>query len=139
MELVSSKLMRFFFSVKQALDQIRISMPEMKKLKDQLTNQKNEKNKFKYSLEDYKNFENLNKQNIFNSNIQDDRLEMLEATWTNFCSIMKKVNSSSSDADTCRTPQVLSDMITFKKNLKQAFKNTQDKVMPEKRYLTFII
>ncbi|XP_058807887.1 probable serine/threonine-protein kinase clkA isoform X2 [Phymastichus coffea] len=137
LEAIEDKL-KELSDVKQALDQILTSMPEMKKLKDQLAYQKSENNKFKYSLEDYKNFINLNNQNNFNSNIKNDRLEMLVDTYTNLCLIMNKVNSSNADMenDLCRTPTILSDMINLKKNLKLAFENSQETAMPEKRMFT---
>lgn len=124
-------------TVKQALDQIRISMPEMKKLKDQLTHQKHEKNKPKYSIEDYKYFEKINVENMLNLNAYEDRLGALEVTYLNFCSTINKINSSSSAAgsELCKTPKILSDMIVFKKTLKHAFQSTRDTVSPEKRFV----
>lgn len=112
----------------------------MKKLKDQLTYQKYEKNKPSYSIQDYENLEKLNLQNLLNLNAHNDRLELLEATYQNFCSTIKRINSSSSviENEPCETPKVLSDMIAFKKNLRKAFQQTQDIMSPEKRFVQYI-
>ncbi|XP_008208869.1 uncharacterized protein LOC100678818 isoform X1 [Nasonia vitripennis] len=123
--------------VRNALEQIQISMPEMKNLKDQLTYQKYEKNKASHLIEDYKNLEKLNLQNLLNLNTHNDRLELLGTTYQNFCSTIKRINSSSSaiENELCETPKILSDMIVFKKNLRKAFQQTQDIMSPEKRIL----
>jgi hypothetical protein len=127
--------------VKQTLDQIRVSMPEMKKFKDQLTYKKYDKNKAKYSVYNNKNFEKLNVEDILNLNDYDDKLELLEETYNNFCSAITKINSTTLkiENDLCKAPKILSDLIIFKKNLKQAFKKTIETGSPEKRFVRTIL
>ncbi|XP_011495111.1 PREDICTED: MATH and LRR domain-containing protein PFE0570w-like [Ceratosolen solmsi marchali] len=122
--------------VKRALHQIQGNIQQMKKLKDQLINKKYKKNKSKYSGDNYKNFEKLNIENIFNLDGYDNKLEMLEITFQNFCSIITKINSTSNltfENKLCKTPKILSDMIILKKNFKQILESNVETDLPENR------
>lgn len=118
-----------------------MSIPDIKKSKDQLTHQKNGNFNPKLSAEEYKNIENLNLNNILDFKSFNDihsynnRLEMVEATYYNFCSMISKINATNSfpNPGLCETPKVLSELIVFKKNLKQAFEETQKSDSSDKR------
>lgn len=60
---------------------------------------------------------------------------MVEATYFNFCTIVNKINSTNtfSQPGLCETPKVLSELIVFKKNLKQAFEKTSKTDSSDKR------
>lgn len=134
-------LFYFVFVVKKAIDQLRLSIPSVKNSKEQLTYKKSENFKPKLSAEDYKNIENLNFKNILNLQSVNDihsysnRLEMVEGTFFNFCSMINKINSTTSltSPGLCETPKVLSDLIIFKRNLKQAFEQSQKTDSSDKR------
>ena len=114
-------------------------MPDIKKLIDTLAHQKHESTKPvpDESFEIWKKFEKLYVQKLIDYHAYDDRLELLEDTYRNFCLTVKKINASNTVAenDLCKTPKALAGMIEFKRSVKRVFGTNNSQKPSEKRFV----
>lgn len=126
-----------FLTVIGALNMMTDDISTMQKLKDHLVDQRKDQ-KPRISVQDHRIFAEITENN-WDTNTNNDRLEMLGAAYQDVCSTINRINASSPMAGiTCDRPKILSDMITFKKNLKYAFELTKDTISSEKRYVKYI-
>ncbi|KAJ8665250.1 hypothetical protein QAD02_006912 [Eretmocerus hayati] len=122
--------------VKVALNRMKLSMPDLQGLeyKSQFS-----RYNAKYEVYSENSIDQTKAHNVLNANSINDRLEMLEITHQNLCSTISKINSSNSVfGDICKTPKILTDMITFKKNLKRAHEETRGTTSPDKRFFSLL-
>ncbi|KAL7307213.1 hypothetical protein TKK_0000936 [Trichogramma kaykai] len=123
--------------VKVAIEQIKISMPEMQLLQKKFDdNIRYDNGKIVDNPRgDIKKYVGKPDNWIWNdlaNNFAHNKLEILKATYQNFCSNVNQLNSSVWFFENCKTPKILSDISLFKNNLKEAFDKTQQRKNPDK-------
>lgn len=114
-------------TVRKALDQIQRNMPEGFKIRNGRIHTKLTRNIGDSKIIDTSAF---NKTTTYRKPKKDlkmkkieGKIEKLQDIYSNICVVINKINSNNETGfnDACEVPKIVSDMITFKNNVKRAF------------------